>query len=158
MTPYEQQSLTIASEALETAQLGVIAAYLSIGVASFALVASVVAGWIIYHQLKSQRWMSLLSFEQDMDGRRRSFTALALQLDADNPPSNLRAIFEAEREGYLNAVDRLASSILNGQFPEKEMKQDYRDYIANVVKEFPDQFRVGTRYRKVVKLYEHWQD
>jgi hypothetical protein len=52
----------------------------------------------------------------------------------------------------------LASSILNGQFPELEMKQSYRDFIAATIKEFPESFRAGTSYRKILGLHESWQD
>jgi hypothetical protein len=38
------------------------------------------------------------------------------------------------------------------------MKQDYQEFITGVVRAFPADFDTGTRYRKVVKLYNLWQD
>jgi hypothetical protein len=38
------------------------------------------------------------------------------------------------------------------------MKQDYHEAITEVVRAFPDDFDTGTRYRKIVKLYNRWQD
>lgn len=158
MTPYEMASLDVARAALATNQNSTTVAFISAGIAAVALVASVMGAFIIYRQLRSQRWLTLLSFEQDMQARRREFDHLAADL-VENPPSTLlMARFDTAKEGYLNAVDRLASSILNGEFPEKEMKQDYREFISAIVRDFPDQFRSGTSFRKTLRLYERWQD
>jgi hypothetical protein len=151
MTPFEAQSIAIA-------QQGLVMYFWADAIATVALVVSVVGGILIFGQLQSTKWNSLLSFEQDMQNRRQAFTTISEQIGSGSPPSNLAAIYKSEKEGYLNSVDRLASSILNGQFPHKEMKQDYRDYISNVVTNFASDFAAGTKYRKTLKLYEKWQD
>lgn len=158
MTPYETQSLEIARNAAMAAQNAVTAYVVADVLAGMALVTSAVAGWLIYHQLKSFRWNALLSFEQDMHGRYKEIKDFAQQIHPVNPLPNERAIYDTLEESYLNAVDRLASSILNGQFPMKEMKQDYREYISNVVRDFRDQFGADTKYRKILRLYNKWQD
>jgi hypothetical protein len=55
-------------------------------------------------------------------------------------------------EVTVNSLDRLASSILKGHFPDPEMKLDYHEYIVEVDRAFPENFDTGTHYRKVVKL------
>lgn len=76
----------------------------------------------------------------------------------DTPAEEFQARFNSAKENYFNSLDRLASSILNGQFPDSEMKHDYHEAITIVVRTFKDDFATGTHYRKVVKLYNRWQD
>lgn len=158
MTPYEAQSLAIARQALATANATLQAYVVADVVAGLALFISIVAGFVFYNQLKSARWNSLLSFEQDMHSRRHAFIDIAHRIKNVTSPEMAAEMYSAEKEGYLNAVDRLASSILNGHFPMKEMKQDYREFISNVIRDFPEDFQAGTSYRKVLKLYNKWQD
>jgi hypothetical protein len=133
--------------------------YLAAAIIAFlALCAATYAGYLLYNQLKIARWTALLALEQDMAARRRHLTDTARAVSLPNPPDNIEQIYRAEKESYLNSVDRLASSILNGNFPELEMKQDYRDLIGQTVREFPDEFQAATRYRKTLTLYEKWQD
>jgi len=79
---------------------------------------------------------------------------LATQLD--NP--HVKGKYDAAKESYFNSIDRLASLILNGQFPQHELKQDYHDMIKETIRAFPADFTTGTRYRKIVKLHDKWED
>lgn len=65
---------------------------------------------------------------------------------------------ETAKENYFNSIDRFASLVLNGQFPQHELKQDYQDLIKDTIRTFLADFNAGTRYRKVVKLHEKWED
>jgi hypothetical protein len=158
MTDFEAQSLAIARHALSVAWWADV-------IAACALVAAVLGGIFAYRtlqviiaQLDSARWNSLLSFEQDMASRRTKFHEIAAQMQTDAPTELLKAMHLEAKESYFNALDRLASSILNGQFPDREMKQDYHEALTEVVRAFAEDFSTGTRYRKVVKLYHRWQD
>jgi hypothetical protein len=158
MTDFETQSLAIARAALSVAWWADV-------VAACALVAVILGGIVAFRTLKviiaqldSARWNSLLSFEQDMASRRTKFHEIAAQMQTDAPTYLLRAVHLEAKESYFNSLDRLASSILNGQFPDREMKQDYHEAITAVVRAFPEDFTTGTHYRKVVKLYNRWQD
>ena len=148
MSPFEMQTLEIARGAL-------IASWVADTLATVALIISSIGGWLVYRQLSSARWNSLLTLEQDMQKRRDEFRAFAEQ--STNPPVDREIIFNSIQEGYFNALDRLASSILNGQFPRKVIKQDYQEYILCAVRQFPEELGVGTKYRNVRKLYEKWQ-
>lgn len=161
MTVYEAQTLAaLNSQALAT--------WVASGVAAVALVVAVIGGIfafrnlkLIADQLKIARLDALLSFEQDMAVRRGKFQEIAHLLAEphdDESTDMLQKQYDEARESYFNALDRLASSILNGHFDDTEMRQDYREAIAGVVRAFQADFATGTHYRKVVKLYERWQD
>jgi len=158
MTDYETQALVIAKATASYYWWADV-------IAACALGAAVIAGLFAFYNLRTiigqlnvMRWNSLLSFEQDMAHRRAKFTEIGHQMEAGTPPTLLRVMFEEAKESYFNSLDRLASSILRGHFPDTEMKQDYRDVITGVVREFETDFGTGTRYRKIVELYNRWQD
>lgn len=151
MTPYETASLVLADKQYTLALV-------STAISAVALLSAVWGGFIVYGQLTSARWMSLLALEQDMANRREKFLKIQERIQNEPDIEALASEYAVQKESYLNSLERLASSVLNGNFPEKEMKQDYRDYITHVVRSFPAQFQPGTSYRKVLKLYERWQD
>ena len=158
MTDYETQSLMVAKATLSIYWWADV-------IAGCALAAAIGGGLVAYRTLKAiiaqleiARWNSLLSFEQDMASRRTKFHEIAAQMQTDAPTELLKAMHLEAKESYFNALDRLASSILNGQFPDREMKQDYHEALTEVVRAFAEDFSTGTRYRKVVKLYHRWQD
>jgi hypothetical protein len=158
MTDYEVQALEVARGTLFVYQLGA-------GIAVGALLASIIGGVVafftlrtIVRQLENAKWNALLAFEQDMSLRRDRFHSIAREAEMETISPSIGARFDEAKESYLNAVERLASSILNGQFPEKEMKQSYREYIVSTIREFPDSFRPGTPLRKTLALNERWQD
>lgn len=152
MSEYEIQSLEVARHTLW--------AYWSAdAIAAVALVAAIIGGFIAYRNMKIIILNSLLSLEQDMANRRTKFADIAAQMKDNNVPiETLQSSFDEAKENYFNSLDRLASSILNGHFPDLEMKQDYKDVITDVVRTFHNDFQTGTRFRKIVKLYERWQD
>ena len=151
MSAFEHASLQVAWATFYT--------YLAAAIiAALALCSAIYAGYLLFNQLKIARWTALLALEQDMAARRRHLTDIGHRIGSEGAPANITQVYRAEKESYMNSVDRLASSILNGNFPELEMKQDYRDLIASTVREFPEEFQAATRYRKILKLYEKWQD
>jgi hypothetical protein len=183
MTEYERQSIDIARQALDygAKSLDYSAKSLDISqqvmeisrhtlwvyacadiIALVALVAAVIGGFIAARNLRSVRWNALLSFEQDMSHRRANFQEIARRIDGSQAGSAdtelLRATFNEAKENYFNSLDRLASSILSGHFPDKEMKQDYMEVFTLVIRAYQDDFGAGTHYRKAVKLYNKWQE
>lgn len=160
MSEYEIQSVAVAKYQLWASVAGDAIAFL-------ALIAAVAGGVVAYRsvkavidQLEISRWNMLLSFEQDMAARRSKFTEIGAQMQGSSGASTalLQSMFEEAKESYFNSLDRLASSIINAHFPDAEMKQDYHEVLTNVVRGFPNDFATGTQYRKVVKLYNKWQD
>jgi hypothetical protein len=160
LTGYEEQSIAIAKYQLWC--------YIGADVIAFlGVVAAIVGGVLAYRnikviaqQLEIARWNTLLSFEQDMATRRTKFHDISahMQANPDASAQELQSRFDEAKESYFNSLDRLASSILNGHFPDSEMRQDYHEAITGVVRAFPADFATGTHFRKVVKLYNRWQD
>jgi len=152
MSEYELQSLEVAKHSLW--------AYWSADfIALGALIAAIVGGFIAYRNVRVIILNSLLLLEQDMANRRREFTKILNQLnDKSISTQELQSQFDEAKESYFNSLDRLASSILNGHFPDLEMKQDYKEMITELLRTFPDDFTTATRFRKIVKLYNRWHD
>jgi hypothetical protein len=152
---FELQSLDIARGQLW-------AYWIADGIAAFAFLAVVVGAALALKSLRASQWNTLLLFEQDMAHRREKFQELGARLTQslqDGPePRMLQLMYNEAKESYFNSLDRLASSIIKGHFPDPEMKLDYHEALAEVVREFPKDFDTGTHYRKVVKLYNRWQD
>jgi len=156
MTEYETQSLQIASDTYHIYFWGEV-------IAAVALIVAIVGGRFAFstlqkitQQLESAKWNALLSFEQDMNARRQRLSDIAHK--AKSEPLEHSAILEEATESYLNAVERLASSILKGQFPEPEMKTSYRDFIASTIREYENKFRAGTDYPRILELHQKWRD
>lgn len=156
MTDYEAQSLQIAIDTYHVYFWGDL-------IAAVALIVAIVGGIFAFstlrkitQQLESAKWNALLSFEQDMNARRQRLSDIAQQVLSE--PEKYKAIYEEAKESYLNAVERLASSILKGQFPEPEMKTSYRDFIASTIKEYENKFRAGTDYPRILQLHQKWRD
>jgi hypothetical protein len=161
MTEFEAQTVAVAKYQLWASIAGDVIAALALGAVVWGGVLAYRNIRVIIEQLEISRWNTLLSFEQDMASRRSRFADIGFQMMNPNPdasPELLQAMYDEAKESYFNSLDRLASSILNGQFPDAEMKQDYRDVLAVVVRQFPDDFATGTHYRKLVKLYNKWHD
>ena len=161
MSPYEEQSLVIAKNTLWVYFGGDLIAFGALLVAALGGYLAYVNLLKISQQLKITRWNSLLSFEQDMSTRRAKFLEIAVRLPSitdDQSRTMTRLMFEEAKQNYFNSLDRLASCIMNGQFPDEEMRQDYLESITNTVREHHGDFGTATKYRKVMKLYNKWQD
>ena len=152
---FELQSLDIAR-----AQLW--AYWIADGIAVLAFLAVVIGAVLALKSLRASQWNTLLLFEQDMAHRREKFQELGARLARGSQdglePNMLQLMYNEAKESYFNSLDRLASSIIKGHFPDPEMKLDYHEAIAEVVRTFPKDFDTGTHYRKVVRLYNRWQD
>lgn len=157
MTPFEVQSIDIAKSALAASIIADIIA----GVAVLAVIAGSVVAYFtlraILAQLKAGQWSTLVSLEQDMAGRGDKFHELYKKMKA-SPSLAPDEECNAAKESYFNSIDRFASLVLNGQFSQSELKQDYQELIRDTIRAFPTDFAVGTRYRKIVKLHDKWED
>ena len=153
MTEYELQTLTVAKSQL-------LAYWGADIIAALALIAAVFGARIALRSLRGSQLNTLLLFEQDMANRRTRFHDIGADMDANPgaPAQALQARFNEAKESYFNSLERLASSILSGAFSDAEMKHDYHEVITEVVRAFPGDFATGTRYRKIVKLHNRWQD
>ena len=158
MTEFETKSLAIATKTMNVFFVGNFITIAAVIVAAVGGIFAYMTLQTIIKQLESAKWNSLLSFEADLSARRDRFHDIARELEQSTPSTSIIPLYNEAKENYLNAIERLASSMLNGQFPELEMKQSYRTYMDNTIREFPDAFKAGTAYRKTLKLHEKWQD
>lgn len=156
MTDYEAQSLQIATDTYNVY-------FWADVIAACTLLAVICGGFVAFltlrkiaQQLESAKWNALLSFEQDMNARRHRLSDIAIKIIPESAAKHEASIEEA-KESYLNAVERLASSILKGQFPEPEMKTSYREFIDSTIREYEDKFRAGTHYPRTLELYQKWR-
>jgi hypothetical protein len=157
MTPYEAQSIEVARSTLTT----YIVADIISGIALLAIITGGVVAYLtlkaLLTQLRAAQWSALLSLEQDIASRMERFIDLAKQMDTSSSPLQKEAL-DAAKERYFNSIDRFASLVLNGQFPQSELKQDYQDLIKNIICTYPADFDTNTHYRKVVKLHKKWEE
>jgi len=108
--------------------------------------------------------MAVLEIETQMNERKVRLddcSARIKQGHADKVPKENMAIlagsFEAALEDYLNAMDRLCYCMLHGYLEDKDWRAEYRNYLNNAVKEFPNKFNEASPYRNIKKLNEKWQ-
>jgi hypothetical protein len=157
MTPFETQSIDIARSALAAS----IVADVIAGIAVLAVIAGSIFAYMtlraILEQLKAGQWSTLLSLEQDMASRGEKFHELSKKMKA-SPTLVPDEEFNAAKENYFNSIDRFASLVLNGQFPQKELKQDYHDLIKETIRTFKDDFGAGTHFRRIIKLHDKWSE
>ena len=160
MTEFETKSLAIATDSLAVAK-GQLYSYVAADViAVLALIAAVIGGWLAYRNVKIMRGNMQLFLEQDMAARRKLFHDVAGEMNKPGAEKEGLTLlrYEEAKESYLNALERLASFVLGGYFPEDDMRRDYHEAIRGVIRELNDDFRTGTHYRNIVKLHDRWQD
>jgi hypothetical protein len=145
MSPYEIESLTIAHWNLSACVAADV-------IAALALTAACITGLLIYGQVKIARLNVLLSLEQEMTQRCARFQESASLVGVDRPQ------VDEARHQYFSALDRLAWTILEGYFPGANLRQNYHERLAVVIRTYASDFASATRYRHIVRLHDHWQD
>jgi hypothetical protein len=63
----------------------------------------------------------------------------------------------AALENWFNAVDRLCFCIKHNYLPEKDWRAEYRDCIANIVKEHEDKFGPSSIYTNIIDINNKWK-
>ncbi|MEX6627641.1 hypothetical protein [Tenacibaculum salmonis] len=61
-------------------------------------------------------------------------------------------------ENYLNALDRFCYCILHNYISEKDWRTEYRDVIFDIVRNNPEEFNAGNRFRNTIKIHDKWKD
>ncbi|KJL04352.1 hypothetical protein [Priestia aryabhattai] len=83
-------------------------------------------------------------------------TAAGNQADLDKAKLTLNLAIE----NYLNSMDRLCASIINGLIPEEEYSRDYKSAIYVIVKNkhFTNKFNTGSPYPNIIEIYDRWHN
>jgi|ERR1035438_5117190 hypothetical protein len=136
--------------------------------AAVAAFLGVIVAWVQLHGIKKGLGMSslmaVLEIETQMNERKVRLddcSAHVKQGRVDNLPKESMVIlagsFECALENYLNAMDRLCYCVLHGFLEDKDWRAEYRNYINNAVKEFPNKFDAASPYRNIKSLNDKWQ-
>ena len=135
--------------------------------------------WIVYSQLKkinsqieiavqNQRLDALkvvLEIETQMNSRKLEFdkaAKLIREADAggeldDKKKEILTDYFNATKESYFNALDRLCYCIEKGFISDKDWRAEYRNLIHDVIVTYEDDFGETSPYNNIKNLNKKWQ-
>ena len=110
-------------------------------------------------------WLnSVVEIEKLIAECKRNFDQCSTQVQVaqaeEKKPEELKAIcavFECAKEDYLNAVERLCFCLLKGYVPEENWAAEYRNYLLNIIKQFPHAFGPASPYTNIKDLHEQWQ-
>jgi len=106
---------------------------------------------------------ALLSLEQQIAERRTILSEVGISISEakNNIDSDFKALqlrFDEAKQMYLNGLDRLCFCIEKGLFNPEDMRIEYREIINYAVRDFADDFKLGTPYRNIEKVYKKWAD
>lgn len=142
-------------------------------------VIAAVGAWIAYSQLrkindqisiavKNQRMDSLkivLEIETQMNSRKLEFDKAAKSVrEADNKNALdedaldiLRDYFNATKESYLNALDRLCYCIEKDYISDKDWRTEYRNLVRDIISAYEEDFGEASPYNNIKKINKKWQ-
>lgn len=105
--------------------------------------------------------MAVLQLEDSLMAARIRWSDIAhdvLKHASDPEALTNLALRKAEAgEQYLNVADRLCASIRRGLIDEESHRQDYRDWVAEVVKEFEGKLGPATRHPNILAVHNAWK-
>ena len=61
-------------------------------------------------------------------------------------------------ENYLNALDRFCYCVLHNYISDRDWKTEYREVVFDIVNNNPEEFKVNTRFRNTIKIFQKWKD
>ncbi len=140
---------------------------------------AVIGAWIAYRQLKkintqigiaidNQRMDSLkivLEIETQMNSRKLEFDKAAKSVrEAENKNGLngkdleiLEDYFNATKESYLNALDRLCYCIEKEYINDKDWRTEYRNLVHDIITEYEDDFGEASPYNNIKRINKKWQ-
>lgn len=120
---------------------------------------------------KNANLVTVLTMENSLwSARLRVAEAATQQMDAarrhkeedsetsDQLLKNAQLVYDEAKEQYLNVLDRLCACIVRGFVDEEVYRRDYRELIAETIRDHAPAFQVGTRHYNVVTVHEAWRD
>lgn len=159
MTPFEERSLWLGAAALLLTLITV-----SFGLYQLRQLVIQVKAAVDANRLSQLD--ALLQIERNLADSRNVLKKAGLKLvsykENDTVSKNDFEVavmdFNEAKQTHFNALDRLCATILSGLLDETQLRPEYRDYISDLVKEYPEDFGTTTPYRSVMKLYNTWAD
>ncbi|WP_046006411.1 hypothetical protein [Pseudoalteromonas rubra] len=138
-----------------------------------------VGAWIAYSQLKkinvqigiaveNQKTDSLkivLEIETQMNSRKLEFDKAAKSVrEAKNKGTLdedaleiLGDYFNATKESYFNALDRLCYCIEKDYISDKDWRTEYRNLVHDIISSYEEDFGEASPYNNIKKTNKKWQ-
>jgi len=114
--------------------------------------------------------MTVLELENELIRRKVSWDDASFELreyhigleKKEKPNKNVVELLQDKYgtsfENYLNALDRFCYCVLHNYISDRDWKTEYRDVVFDIVRNNPEEFKVNTRFRNTIKIYEKWKD
>jgi len=107
----------------------------------------------------------VLEIETQMNSRKLEFDKAAKTIretDAENKLDEtkkdiLTDYFNATKESYFNALDRLCYCIEKEYISDREWRTEYRNLIHNVISTYEDDFGEASPYNNIKNINRKWQ-
>jgi hypothetical protein len=61
-------------------------------------------------------------------------------------------------EQYLNNADRLCSYIIRGYIDEDPYREDFRNWLTEMVRDYRERFGADSRHRNILHVHHAWAD
>lgn len=61
-------------------------------------------------------------------------------------------------EQYLNNADRLCSYLIRGYIDEENYREDFRTWLAEMIRDYKDRFGPDSRHRNILRVHQAWAD
>lgn len=134
-------------------------------------VATAAAVFVAYWQLsglnsslRMNGLVAILQLEADLHSRMSRMTEISARIEEEGAkakPNNKRILalnrhLEASIEQYLNAVDRIAFCIKKNFVPERDWRAEYRTFIADAIKNYPQFFGADSIYCNILDIHKKW--
>ncbi len=141
-------------------------------------VIALIGSWIAYNQLskinqqiaiaiqnqKIDRLKIVLEIETQMNSRKLEFDKAAKSIREANVKGELDDIkeiltdyFNATKENYFNALDRLCYCIEKEYISDKDWRAEYRNLIHDVIVNYEEDFGEASPYSNTKKINIKWQ-
>lgn len=153
--------------------------YVGAIVAGLAAIGAVLIAWFqlsnLNKSLNASNLMTIFEIEFELNRRkerlseiRKENEQLLLKYKASGQPptADERQIIKSldghrkeAYENYLNVFDRLCYFVLQKKLNEDDFRLEYRDMLFKTIQDDTEKtFDTGTKFRNMVKLYNHWKD
>lgn len=162
MTFYEIATIVISFVSVIVATTGIYLIYRQLQ----AMVASI---QIAIDDNKNSNLMTVLALEESVSKCRVAMSEAAVKaalIADDEKRKNIteasialtlaKLQYDEKTEQYINALDRLCSCIVRGYIDEEQYRQDYRNGIAETIKNHKEFFGADTRHHNILAVHTAW--
>jgi hypothetical protein len=106
----------------------------------------------------------VLEIETQMNSRKLEFDKASkqireanLQNESDDKMDILEDYFNATKESYFNALDRLCYCITKQYIDDKDWRTEYRNMLHLTINTYPEDFNEASPYNNIKNINREWQ-